>query len=216
MEGEIKGIYAILDKGRNALLRNRYVGEFLDAAEGARIAYPQPVKPKLMLIYRQLNGKLSDHQLQRLTVPELEDLLLEFGEKAVIAFDHIENLAPSAAQSYFRLFTQGGFSFVASQHKSKVKYYSNTDVKRFLDTFELANPDYREDETVERDLTPAVIFGASVLFLAYFFWALVMAEKNPNTLYIAVIGVFWIVFLLARTLIYISYSRRGASGGGGY
>ncbi len=217
MAGEpVEKIHGITAQGRNALLRNKYVGEHLDASEALKIAYPQPVKPKLMLIYRLLGGKLKDHQLQRLTVPELEDLLLRFKGKHIIAFDHIENLAPSAAQSYFRLFAQGGFTFVASQHKGTIKYYDNSDVRRFLDTFELANPEYQKDEITERDLTPAVVLFASIIFLAYFFWAVISAETNANTLYMAIIGIFWILFLLARTIIYVSYARRGSTGGGKY
>jgi hypothetical protein len=214
-EDVIENVHRILRKGKNALIRNEYVRECLDA-EGAAIAFPQPVKPKLILLYRLLGGHIKDNQLQRLTVPEIEDLILRFGKKPIVAFDHIENLAPSAAQSYYRLFAQGGFRFIASQHKAKIKYYANEDVTRFLDTFKLANPGYREGERREVDLTPAVIFGASLIFLAYFFKALAMAESSPNSFYVAVIGVFWILFLLARTIIYMSYAHRGARGGGKY
>jgi hypothetical protein len=210
----VSRIKEILAGGRNALVKRGYLSNSL--WEGViYISHPLPVKPNFKYIYKKMKGELKDNQLQRRTLPDIQELLTSFRDKPVIAIDNIENLTPTAALSYYRLFTEG-FRFIASQHKDHFNYYGDPDVKRFLNTFDIANPDYVENILVERDLTPVVIFGASLIFLGYFFKAYVMAENSPNTFYVAVIGIFWAVFLLTRTIIYVSYAHRGARGGKKY
>lgn len=59
-EDVIDYVHRILGRGKNAIIRNEYVSECFDA-EGAAIAYPQPVKPKLIRIYMLLGGNLRDN-----------------------------------------------------------------------------------------------------------------------------------------------------------
>lgn len=210
-EGITDRVNRIHGKGKNALVRNKYVAEYLDSSDVA-LDYPQPVKPRLIRIYRRLGGAHRDHQLQPLTIPQIEDLILGLGKRPVIAFDHFENISPGAAQSYYRLHAEGGFRFIVSQHRAKIRYYGDVAVRRFFKTFKLANPEYRKGQRVEVDLTPAVILLASLTFLAYFFKALAMAERSPNTFYTAAISAFWVVFLTVRTIIYIIYAHLGAGG----
>lgn len=199
-------IKRILDRGRNALIKK---DSFDDSVEDWDIYLPEPfpVKGNIKYIYRQMKGSIKDYQLSALTLKEIEDLLLDMKDRPIVAIDYIEELSLKPALSYYRLY-RGGYRFVAYQRRRSFKNYRVPEVKRFLDTFELANPEYIEDVLRQRDLTPAVIFVASLVFIGYFLKIFLMAENSPNTFYTSVVWLSWALFLLVRSIIFISYARR--------
>jgi hypothetical protein len=203
-------IKRILDEGGNALVRMGPLDETLEGL-GIYLSQPLPLKGNFKYIYRQIGGPLRDSQIMNRTLSEIEDLLLGLKHRPVIVVDHIESLSSKPALSYFHLY-RGGYRFVAIQRKRYVRHSGDPEVRRFLDSFKLANPEFIKDMVVERDLTPVVVLVASLVFLGYFFKAFLLAENSPNSFYIAIIGLSWAVFLLARTIIYISYARRGGRG----
>ncbi len=199
-------IKRILERGRNALIKKESLD---DSVEGWEIYLPQPVplKGNIKYIYRQMKGPLKDYQLSTLTLTEIENLLLDMKDRPIIAIDYIEGISLKPALSYHRLY-RGGYKFVAYQRRGSFRNYRDPEVKRFLDTFELVNPEYIGDMVHQRDLTPAVIFVASLVFIGYFFKIFLMAENSPNTFYMAIVWLSWAVFLLVRSIIYVSYARR--------
>lgn len=210
-EKVIARIRKSLDKDRNALVKMEPLEE--SVWEGAVcLPAPTPLKANFKQIYRMLDGPLTDMELNRYSLTDLEDMLLRFENKKVIVLNHVEDLSPKPASFYYRLF-KGGFSFVGFQQKRYYKHYTEPDVRRFLNTFDLANPEYRKEMRVECDLTPAVILVVSVVFVGYFYRAFVMSENSPNSFYTGILWILWVILLVVRTIVYMSYARRKKGGG---
>jgi len=200
-----------LRSGKNIMLWKESVGGLNLGNRAVHVRDFNTCKPRLMEVYEKFAAnqkqKLESHQLSRLTVLQLIGELKRLAEKRklVIAFDSFEYINPSTAETLLDLQEHPNICLVAS--RSGEFKQRNGAVRRLYQTFTIINIEKLQEEGQERDLTLVVLSCAFFYFLAIFIKAIVSQEQHSTILYGGIVGMFWLIFLMSRTFLYVTLSR---------
>lgn len=206
----------LLLAGKSVLLWNESVWDLKLRRKAIHVRDFKTCKPRLMEVYNKLYEakslravKLKRHQLQRLTVLQLVDEIKQAADKrhkVVIAFDHYELITPTTAETLLELQEHPRILLCTSRF-GDLKH-PNGIVYQLYRHFEPLNLDGHGGAAAEHDLTPLVMSGVFLYFLAVFIKAITSQEQYSTTIYGGIVGLFWLIFLISRTFLYVTISGR--------
>lgn len=206
----------LLRRGRSVILWNESVRELRLGRRAIHVRDFKTCKPRLMEVYNKLyestglkERKLKRHQLQRLTVLQLVDEIKRAADKrykVVLAFDHYELVTPTTAETLLELQEHQRILLCTSRF-ADLKHPEGV-VYQLYRRLEPINIDGQSGPAAEHDLTPLVMSMVFLYFLAVFIKAITSQEQYSTTLYGGIVGLFWLVFLISRTFLYVTISGR--------